>query len=277
MPKTRRLTDLYVKGKEVLISDGKTEPIPVWVQKLNPVLQEEALRRANAARARLLTKKKMPDTHEYQSIRNDVLGKDPEELIDFLVADLVGQRTPAIEAEMASEEEWSENSYLQGLRDAWNNEMRDRFHTDNTDEEALQTWTELKRFSDLVSDRLKSEADSYRRDFEGKSDEDLVELVFDKTFQAAGDMAWVHEYRRCEVYLGVRDAENHRERYFENRDEVDELEQETLVTLVAAYHDLNVDVTEGKDSEGTPPSSPSSEQSAKVETANSSGRVTATV
>lgn len=276
MPKTRRLTDLFVRGKEVTIGDGEGA-ITVWVQKLNPVDQEMALRRANAARARILAKKKDEDSFEYQSTRMDIVGKDADELIEFLVADVIQSKSQSFEAELAAEDEWSKDHYLQGLRDSWNDGLKDAYHMDNDDEEAARVFAELRRFSDEVTKLLQGEAEKLRGDYKDTSDEELENLVFDKMFAATADMAWVHEYRRCEIWLGVRELENHKKRYFESRDEVDHLEQEVLVPLVAAYHEVNVDVTEGKGLVGTPPSSPSSEQSEKVETAPSSGRVVATV
>jgi len=64
-----------------------------------------------------------------------------------------------------------------------------------------------------------------------------------------------------------------RDRYWSRREDFDRLPNEVLQPLLARYAELNVDVIEGKDSEGTPTSLPSSGSLPEPATEASSGLV----
>lgn len=253
MPKTRRLTDLYVVGEEFDI-DG----IKVWLQKLSPVDHETAVRRANGKRARVLALARA--AQENPEGRDPFLNEfydiceDRESMIIFIAASEISKDIAAFEAEVADEDEWSKDDYIQGLKDLWNNEMAERFVMDAEDEEAKRVMAELERFQAAVDKRISGENDALKRDLDTFSDSVLVKRGVDVLIEAHADSEWLTEYRKCELWLGVREIKNHGERYFESREEVDRLSIEVLSALVLAYQGLNVDVVEGKDSEEPPAS-----------------------
>lgn len=248
MVKKRKLSDLYVVQKDVIIDDGSGE-VTVTVKKLSPIQHETVLRRANAKRAKYLAiSKQGVESEEKNAVLNEVFDAMPdrEDLIEFLVADHVTRVYEAREAEVSAEEEWSENDYIQGLKDSWVEEMYDRFVSDPEDEEAAHVKAELDRFTEDVNKALEGERRSARRDFETYDDEKLIDKALDKFLQAQADMEWLGEYRRSEIWQGVRDPDTG-EQYFESRSEVDDLSVEVLAALMEGFRSLNVDSVEGKD------------------------------
>lgn len=268
--KKRRLSDLYQHGRDITIDDGDGG-VTVWVQKLSPVDHESALRKANAARARVLSLRNHKDTPEYEAVLVEVQAATTEDIITELVDYGVAQKRLAVEAELAAEEEWDKDDYLQGLKDAWEGGLKDTYATNKEDPEASRVFVELKRFLDTADERIDAERARLERDFADLDREELEERLVDRHLDSEADMEWIKEYRKCEVWLSVRDAEDHSRRYFRERKEIDDLAQEVLTPLVQAYQELSVDVLEGKDSRETPASSPTSEQQNPVETEVSSG------
>lgn len=269
MAKQRRLTDLYVVGEEVTLDDGAGDPITVFVRKLNPVDHETAIRRSNAARARAAAIKNRQETEEYQEIVGQVDEMDRDGIVSWLLEDERARITPAVEAEHASEEEWSKDNYLQGLRDVWEDEAKERYHVDK-DPDAVHVYEELKRYDAIVTEDIQARLDAFEDDLNLKGDENLHALMFDKYLQLRVSMAWLNEFRRCELWLSVRET-NRKTRYFTSRDEVDDLPFEVFTQLQDAYRNLSVDPLEGKGLRVTDSSLDSSEQPAKPEMEPSSG------
>lgn len=270
MAKKRRLGDLYVKGKELTFDDGDGEPITVWVRKMTPVDHEAAMRGANAARSRVLSARRDPESDEYQSMWVEAEEFERDALIMYLVADERQDRQAVVEAEIGDEEEWSTDEYLQGLTDSWEESLSDAYVMDPEDPEALACFNELQRFAAVVNQRLDSADRKVEADLQELSDDALRQKVFVKVVEVRASIAWLTAYRRQEVLLGTREADRHT-RYFQHAQEVAELPLEVFTTLSTIYRELTVDPTEGKGSEETPASSSSSEQHDEAGTEVSSG------
>jgi hypothetical protein len=266
MTKQRHLSDLYVKGSDLTIED-----VTVWIQKLNPVEHSQAVRKADAARAKALTAKFDKDSEAYLSVLNDVLDSSREVLIEILVAAEHARILPAREAKVADEEKWKTDNYLQGLRDAWNEGVAETFIDDPDDIEAKRVHDELEAFLKDVEKEVSDELDSFRSAHDSMSEKEIIDTSMEHRMKVAADMAWVNEYYRSEILLGTRYPDDHSKKYFSSRDEVDILQLETYAELASAFRDLTVEPTEGKDSAGNPPSSDSSEPSDKEATEQSSG------
>lgn len=262
MPTKRKLADLYVRGKTVTINDDSgADPVTVYVQKLSPIDTEKALRKANAYRSQLVAQAHDDQSELYLSAYGEIGRLSDEEVLDAVVRQDVGERATAIEAEVEAKDRWSEDNYLQGIHDSWNDEMRDRYATDPEDVEAAAVFAVMTEFTEEVSNRLIREADNLRDELrETRTPEALRKKATEQALMSRVDIQWMNEFRRCQVWLSVRESEKNRTRYFESRAEVDELATETLVQLIKAYTEIEVDVVEGKGSEVTPPSSSSSEQ-----------------
>ncbi len=271
MPKKRRLSDLYILEKKITVDDGEGG-VDVIIRKLNPVEHESAMRRANAERARVLTLKNFPESDEYRAIYNQVLDlSEQPTLVDYVAGQESAQQMVNIEEELAAEDEWSKDGYLQGLRDAWEGGLEKKYASDPEDPEVLRVLEELRRFSGLVEKEFEERVKDIRAKYEHLAVSELQQKVMTQLLEIEGELAWMKEFRRCEVWFSTRDPEDSKKYYFQDREEVSTLSLPVLEQLMTAYRELTVDVTEGKDSEETPSSSPSVEQPTKVETGVSSG------
>lgn len=275
MARRRRLEDLYVVGREFTADDGQGDPIVVWLQKLTPLDHEKAIRRAGAAKAKVLMARHDREAENWQETYSDVdeLG-DREALIEYLIAEEVAKLRESAEREMAFKEEWAKDGYLTGLQDLWEDEehpLRVAYAEDPDDPEARRVFLELKRFSDSVEEQLAPEIENRKRDYIDTSDDDLRSRATDELITLKAGLAWLREYRRCEVFFATREFGNHDVYYFAHRDVVEQLAPEVFAALSTAYQELVVDVASGKDSPKTPSSSPSSEPPNEAEQVSLSG------
>lgn len=283
----RRLEDLFVRGDFVTFTDGKGEPITVWLQKLSPIEMSSAIRRANAARARVRALKNDRDSEEFLDLWAEVLEWErTEDLVDYLLAEPQVRIEERIEAELGAEGEWGEEGYLQGLRDAWADGGRDAYIVDPTSPEgvaAARTLAELERFAAEAAERCAPEIAQARAELEALPLTELQERALDRVIRYRASTEWIEEMHRAEIFYGTHEAvpdakepdkwvATHK-RYFDKRDEISRLQGEVLRPLFEKYAELAVDVMEGKGSGETPTSSDSSEQLPEPAMGNSSGPV----
>lgn len=275
--KRRRLSDLYVVGRPVIVGKDTSDPVEIWLQKINPVQNEDALRRANAARTRTRAYGKDKDSEEYLDAVSNVQDfASREVLVDLAIADELRLRRTRIEAELAAEDEWSKEEYLQGLVDAWegsidNPGLKERWAEDHDDPEAARVKGEIDRFDEKVKVLVDAEHESLKRDFEDTPEDVVLDKAVGRVLEQRAVTAFILEYENWQLYYAVRDPEKHADLYFENIDEVRSLEDQTKETLLFNYRELAVEQAEGKDSPGTPGSSPSSDPVEPAETEPSSG------
>lgn len=273
--KKRRLSDLYVVGRMAYINDDSGgDPVQVWVQKLNALEAETAARKANAARARVLIAARNKESEDWHDIYSEVADLDRDTIANIVIADELSQKGRAIEAELAHSEEWSNDDYLQGLRDSWNDELR-RVYEEGDEQadkydEAKKTFGELKRFGEAVNRGVEAEREHLLKELAEMPLTQLIEQGTGRNISLRGDSAWIKAFHRALIYFGTRDPENTKDRYFDE-DEIDQLNGPTLDALYKEFDALNVEVTEGKSLPPTPDSSPQSEQDGEGETADSSG------
>ena len=239
--KQRKLSDLFVRGKDVTLDDGEGEKVTVYLRKLSPVELESVLRMANAKRARYVAAFRDEDSPEYIDVVSasvDLLN-DRSQCMDIVAGEKLANRYAAIEAEVASQDEWAEDNYLQGLLDA-QQELQEG------DPDFERVTGELLRFYDAVNEFYSQERERIQKDYEGLSDEELADQALKVLLRNKANVVWMTELRYAEVFYATRDAKNHQQRYFTSRDELDPLPAEVLRPLFDTYRDLNVDVVEGK-------------------------------
>jgi hypothetical protein len=254
MARKRSLKDLYVRGKLLEVDDGSGESVKVWLQKLNPVEYSECLKKADAARARVIAILRDKESDEYVTAVADVVSADKENLIEVLCAIEQGRIDPLVRAEIESESRWADENYLAGLREAWL-ELEEVFIDDPEHKEARRTHDELKAFVEQCEKELEYRIESFREGLEVATDEELRDMAIRHNLKLMGDVQWMNEFYRQQVFHAVRDEDDHSQRYFDSRSELDELQEEVYGALYAGVQDLMVDPIEGKDSAAQPPSS----------------------
>lgn len=300
--KRRRLSDLYAMGRKALIDDGHGA-VEVWLQKLSPIEMENALRRSSVERAKMLVAAKDEESELWQAAWADLHEWAPtkEQLLQIALADKIVRFRAKIEAELADDEEWSKDDYLQGLVDAWDGTgavvaeppaedaeepsessvegERDplrfayaRGEEDPRFPEALRVKNEIDRFSNRVEELVAAERANLLRDYEDEPIDKIRRMAVERTLEQQSSNVMFEEYENQELFYAVRDPET-KKRYFGSRDEVVGLQPEVRARLIAEYRALMVDPAEGKGSPGTPGSSQSSDSSGQAATQNSSGPV----
>lgn len=258
----RHLRDLYVKGKETTLTDGRTveeettnddgetvvervelPAVQVYLRKINLTDSQTAFRKANAARARVLSSFADKESEAYQSVLADVLETPTEGLIDLTIGSEAVNLLDSAMSETADNEEWSKDDYLQGLYDAWE-ELKDG---DPDDPERDRVRGELDRYEAEVQKIVDAGLESLRRDKAEMNPESLREEAVKMMLKVQADAAWLDTFRKSEIYFATRHNDKRDERYFDSPGEVDELEPEVFGQLVREYQSITVDTQEGKD------------------------------
>jgi len=263
-PKRRKLSDLYVVGKEIIFDDGSgEEPVAVWISKISPIEQRNAVDAAASERARVLLFKRLPEDDATRLRFRDQLaemdGENRDTLVEFLISAKMYEAELSAESRLGAEEPWSKDDYLKGLQDLWVKEMKERYYRDEEDKEAAQVYGELKKFADEVQEAVADEKDSLKSQYEDTPLVELQEKTIDRLIETEADFAWMNEFRRQQVFYATRTPEDHRVRFFEDRSEVDEIQDEVFERLLTEFTQLTVEVMEGKDSQETPSSSEESQ------------------
>lgn len=278
--KTRKISDLFRRGEELELNDGQYNA-KVWLQKLNPIESETAVRRANAARAKFMLSVADRESETYLSLLNEVVDYTPQELVEFLAAQDIAQRMEALESEYAETKDWNKDDYLQGLNDAWTDELEERYLTSQAegipDPEAEKCFEELTSYQKGLEQLLLAEQETATLVYQNRTSEELRDQVVERMFKLQADVAWLGEYRKCEIWMGTRVSKTDHTKAFEQRREIDDLPAETINLLVEGFLGLSVPVLEGKGSQATATSSRRSKRHETQETEPSSGPVDATV
>lgn len=253
--KRRRLSDLYVKGRELAPTDGNGEPVKVWLNKLNEVDRESCLRRANAAKARYMIEADNESSDQFAAMyaeARDVRSRD--ELVAFLISEEAQTARRRIEAEIAgTEDKWSEDDYLQGLIDAWigddeNPGLSATIVEDPDDPEAQRVSAELDKFEAQVRAELDVERNRLVKDWEDVEIDTLRRKAAHRLVELKAGEEFIREFRRQQIFYAVREPNDHRKRYFATVAEVDDLDDELRLFLIEHYENLVVAPDEGKDS-----------------------------
>ena len=245
----RRLTDLYLRGTELSLTDDDTDdPIIVWISKISPVQQKESADRASAARAGVLALKKLPsDAPELDRYYEQLKDMSDEDIAEILIASRLQELEISHESELSFEEEWSKNGYLNSLKEAWDAGANLKYADDPSDPEPKRIHDELERFANEVAERIAASKQELLDEIFEFTAEERMKRALDRFVDAEGDYLWLNEFRKWQLYFAVRDPENHKDLYFESRYEIDELDNRILLKLIESFNDISVEAIEGKD------------------------------
>lgn len=306
MPKRRRLGDLYVTGQKVIVNDDSGEPpIEVWVQKLNPMEQENALRRGGAERSKMLAQSKDREGDVWLAERSDVeeFSDSREDLLALALREELAKIKNKVEAEVTAEERWSEDDHLQTVYDAWygtTSEIIDKppGEADASDEPterdmdgeveplrisymrgeedhrytaAAAVKEEIEAWGAQVEAIIDGEKERLFRDYQDVDKDELIDMATERMIEQKANSEMIEEFQTQELFYAVRDADDHSKKYFGNRDDVLSMQPPVRQAILNVYRSLYVDPQEGKGLPGTPGSSPQSDSSEPVATPTSSG------
>jgi len=222
----------------------------VWLQKINSWQDRDAIQKSKIVRApiiALIKDKENPDRLAYIDLLSEWSFDEKESQIQFLISPKVQQARESAEARIAFEDVWAKDDYLITLQEAWINGMDEQYALDPEDKEAGRIYKELPRHTDQVNSAVEHEARQYVLDVEDKSDEDIQEQVLVKLIEHEADVVQMAEYRNWCVYYATRTVEDHDILFFEDRTEIDFLDQKVFNRLLEKYLELEIESLEGKD------------------------------
>jgi len=251
----KRLVDLYVTGTEVRFEDDEGGPdIVVWLKKLQPFEMEQAMARANQHRARVLAIRHLPADHpEVLALRMELEDNfTREDMIAFVSAKERNEAAKSAESKISFEDAWAKDDYLKGLQESWVDELETHYFSDEHPDkhnDAVRVFEELKRFKDQVDVEYDKLDKRILREYGEKSQAEIEDLAFERLLEMRGDMKWLEEFRYSEIWLATRcgpKPPERNEKYFQSRDEINELQPTIYNRLRDAYDDISVHPEEGK-------------------------------
>lgn len=288
MPTTRRIEDLYKRGRKASVTDGE-DVVDVYIQKPNPLEKAAIARRAGAAKARYLLDADNEDSDEYLATYVSIRDyEDRDALITILLSDDIRRARYRAEAEVSADERWTTDELLQGLHDLWegdaeNRGLKWRFAEEPDDPEALKVFEQLKEFSEEVNKVFTSEKEHLRRQWDDVEDEAVFRRATQVMLKRQADEAFAKEYQQQTIFYATHylvstvdpdtAEEKHSagERYFSTLDQVKMMDPAMHLELTIAIDLLEVPNTEIKDSPEESISSDSSETPETPEASPPSG------
>lgn len=251
VPEEKRLTDLYKIGRDVPVPDPETgEDIVVWVQKLTPAQEKEAVTKARPARARIASVKRLPEDSDEKWFYYDQLDEDrfstKRKKLEFLVATDVAEFAASITEKTASEGEWADDDYLISLRGAWNDGLKKKYALDPDDPEASRVLSELERFDNEIKDAVADRENELIFELDDLSDEEIDRRVVRQLIENEAVSEMYAEYNNQKLLLATRYQDDHERFYFNDRSEIDDLAFEPKIKLLGALMAMDMNGIEGK-------------------------------
>lgn len=248
MTLTRRsLEDLWEAGKDYDLSPNEDGSAMVYIRKLGPTQQGEAVRMANAERAKVSLVGRDPEDERYIVLKAEVEEMEREDMIEKLAQTKVQEERSKLEQEISEKEEWSNDGYLQSLVDAWEGGLMESFFRGEDDLNYLEgkkCLDEITRFNEEVGSKLEVQLSAARREIERFSTERLVEKTMEAQFDYEASLAWMRTFRLYQIMFGVHTTD--RERMFETIDEVASLPAELFGRIVNCLTDLTTPAADVK-------------------------------
>lgn len=259
----RSLKDLFMVGQLETLTDGSDE-VTVYIQKLTTAKIEECYKAANKSKStvKALIKEydKKKDLGEEVQFSED-LGFYIEEVdefletrddfINYLISKDEDEARQSKEAEIAANDEWSKEGYLEGLQDSWHEGLKEIYLTEDEGseeyEKAKVVLDELARFQALVEVEMKDVRNELIYDLQDLTDETLREKAYKQYIKDVAEGEFIKTFLMHQVYHAVRDPENRSEYIFSSPEDVYELTPETFAILQNAIQKITVPSTEGKD------------------------------
>lgn len=236
----RALDDLYMEGVEVrfgkdpetekpvgkigpfLGEDGERIPPAkgetcVFVRPPNPVQREEAMRQANARRARALVKtQRDKDSEEHLTSMAYLVDMSDVILIDYVLMTKSAERSQEAERDVLAREEWKEmTSYQDAAR-----QFAEMTPEELEKDPEWAAFSELEeRYSTQIQERELQIEDAERDILQRVGREKVEEQALKKRAEYVGYQAFLNEYQRWMNYYAAREFEDSTLLFFANVDD----------------------------------------------------------
>lgn len=244
----RRLTDLYARGRAVKLvdeDDGFFEE--VYLRKMTPPELDEAFARATSARSRLIAAAKDGSDEACESLKKQVSEMSHDDLVGWVVGSEAAAKRAVFEAQVSDREEWTKDRYLIGLQEfVTSTEFAAKKGDTPEDPEVVRVELELARWEAQIDEMIDEEKTTLEAQWDGAPDAKMSDKILDEIWDMKGNSEWLMEYKKSQIWLCTHESENHRHRYFQERDEIDQLQKPIVETLLAEIEQLHVSDAEGK-------------------------------
>lgn len=247
--KYRNISDLYVRGREVVLRDGNV----MWLQVLNPFEMEQARHDAQVARARVILALRQEDSDEMIKAKayffEDGIAEARERLLGVEMSQTLVEITDALK----DDPEWTEKIDLLERSEHLGVEAS------SAEKEALERATE--EYGTELSKRFTDETEFRRSEITKLSEEDLWERyreVYEE--MRSGELA-MREFILTQMWLAARACDGiqnedgswshsmcqgHRTRVFETKSDIKDLPEDLYGELAEAMAVLTLSEREAK-------------------------------
>lgn len=247
MALTRKsLEDLYEVGKEYDISPHGDGSAIVYIRKLGPIHQNEAIRKANADRAVVKAIVKDKSDPRYMAFLAEASEIERDSKIEQLAQTDVAEERMKIEQELSFSDDWGGEEELQGLVDSWENGLLEEWLKGEGErsEESEKVFARIQEFNDSVANKMEARLKQAKTKYEVLDDDQLDLKIVEASIEYEASMTWMRTFRMNQILYGVFNQE--RETLFESQDDVATLAPELFAKLVEAILDLNTPSLEVK-------------------------------
>lgn len=274
------LRDLFRVGQTATIqvpTDKGVQSVDLWVRNPGPDHQQEAIRKAGVARARMRMAFKDTNSDEYIAMREEVDSLETrQDLEDFLAStDESELREQAYNEILYGEwgSNWSaeEKDGVEGL-DYLNNlqamlERRNQLEDDpakprlDQDPEYERLRLVYEQFQNEVTERVGVLRQAKMLGLQGESDEDLRNRILKVIIDLMCQSAWVDEYNQWMLVYAFRYPEDKKRLYFRDPTDVADLPSSVQAQLLDHFREVSRAGNDLKGSSSPEISSDLSEQS----------------
>jgi hypothetical protein len=270
----RRMTDLFVEGKELNLGDDEAgTPVLLWINKLNSFEDDEARRDGMAARTARMLELQDEENPEMRVVRTQMARWDADEMVVRVAAQKYEEDYLAAVDDVEATEEWA--GRMDFLR---------RGDTLNDDAKLPEDDPRREQFEKLDADYMvainaatdKRQLDR-RRVLSDLSRSELEDMYTDSLTQRLGIEVFLQERRVTEIFYATRDCVatitdgvfDHKgcdhQRLLPDRKSVRDLPSNVIARVVETLDELTMDRRTAGNSDAPVTSSESSEQPKQVE------------
>jgi hypothetical protein len=261
----RKLSALYKRGVEVRFGpDGgrigpfdepaTVDEVAVYVAPASPLQREQALRDAQAKRARaLIATKREEESEEHLTSKAFVAEMSLATLTDYvLIADQEERRSEAIR-DVLSRDEWNDIAALQDALRQFDEE-----DSDEGEPEYAAVLARDEEYGRQVNERDLSLTEAAREALNLLGRDELERRALEKRSELVGSQAFMQEYERQMTFYSVREVTDNNVLFFESAREFADQDDQIQLTIKQALSQFINEATEAKNLPGVVSGSESS-------------------
>lgn len=275
MDRLKRITDLFVEGKELNLGDDETgTPVLVWVNKLNSFEDEEARNDGMAARTeRMLS---LTDDHpDVKLVTGQMADLDQQKLAEVAARQSYDEDYLAAMDDIDADPEWAEKLLYLRRGPTLHNDA-DLPEGDPRREKWEKTQAE---YYTATQERAEKRQKDRRQEYEQLSRQELTEKYMENLKNRLAMEAFLEERRITELFFAARDCQgtrvgdnefehsqcDHRKRLMADRKDIRTLPSTVITRIVETLAEVTVDRRTAGNSDAPVTSSESSEQPKQAE------------